>query len=682
MENKSVRYLKGVGPRKEALFNKIGIHRLRDILYYFPFRYEDRRNFQKISSLKIGASAAIKGKVASSVLTKMPYFRNSRKVRSIFEIILEDDTGSVKCSWFNQPWLYDSITPQSQLIVYGKLYRGKRGLQIVSPDYELSDGDSLAMGRIVPVYSLPALLNQKFMRKLLAGVLTEYALLYPESLPQAIRQKRNIPSIGQALQEIHLPSSWLGAQASRERFIFEELFFSQILVYLRKAKRVFQKGPEFRVKEASLDKIRQNLDFKLTDSQDRALAEILADLVKLHPMHRLLQGDVGCGKTVVAVFAIAVCVDSGYQSAVMVPTEVLAYQHKESLSKILKDDKIRVLTASLTRAQREDIYKGLASGQIKVIVGTHSLIQDALKFKNLGLVVIDEQHRFGVAQRALLLKKGDLAPHCLVMSATPIPRSLALSLYGDLELSTIDHMPPGRKKPNTRWLEAKQRKEVYDFLRQKLGSGRQVYIVFPLIEESQSQELNSLKAKFSEIKKSFAPYKVGMFHGKMKSEDKIRIINDFKAKKIDILLSTTVVEVGLSIENATVMVVENPERFGLAQLHQLRGRIQRSDYEPHFILISSKGLSSSSQERLKIISRESCGFKIAEEDLRLRGPGDFFGQLQHGLGDLRIADPIRDLDILKQARIFAYQVIKNDPHLKDPEHKPIKDHLHRVYNYS
>lgn len=684
MESKSIRYFKGVGPQRQALFNKIGIYSLRDLLYYFPFRYEDRRNFSKISGLRIGESSALKARVASVNLAKISYFRSSAKVKSIFEAILEDETGRVKCCWFNQPYLCDIITQGCELIVYGKLYRGKRGAQIISPEYEIIEGDSdsLAIGRIVPVYSLPGSLKQKFMRKLMAGILAENIRGYPEPLPQDIRRERNIPDITRALGEMHLPSDWEQARICRERFIFEELFFSQIMVYLRKAKRVFQKGPDFKIREEQLNKIRNNLNFKLTDSQNRVLTEILADLTKPYPMHRLLQGDVGCGKTVVAAFAIAVCADSGYQAAVMVPTEVLAHQHKESLSKILGDGAVRILAASLSGPAREDVYKGLAGGEAKVVVGTHSLIQDAVKFKNLGLVVIDEQHRFGVAQRALLLGKGGLSPNCLVMSATPIPRSLALSLYGDLELSTISQMPPGRKKPRTQLIGAEKRREINKFLKKELDAGRQVYIVFPLIEESRSQELNSLKAKFSVIKKSFAPYRAGMFHGKMAPADKIKIISDFKTKKIDILLSTTVIEVGLSIENATVMVVENPEMFGLAQLHQLRGRIQRSSHEPHFIMISSDKAPLDSLERLKIISRESCGFKIAEEDLKIRGPGDFFGQLQHGLPDLKIANPLRDLDILKEARVLAYRLIKSDPKLARGQHKPIREHLRKVYNYN
>ncbi|MCK4912501.1 MAG: ATP-dependent DNA helicase RecG, partial [Candidatus Omnitrophica bacterium] len=480
-------------------------------------------------------------------------------------------------------------------------------------------------------------------------------------------------------------SSWENAEMARERFIFEELFLSQILVYLRKAKRVFQTGAKFKISKNTVEKIRENLEFKLTAAQEKSLAQILVDLEKPHPMHRILQGDVGCGKTAIATFAIGICADCGFQAALMVPTEVLAHQHKETLDKSLKGlkflskgdsmDAIKVLSSSLTKKEVADIYQGLAKGTIKVIVGTHSLIQKKVKFKKLGLVVIDEQHRFGVAQRALLPKKGKVASHCLVMSATPIPRSLALSLYGDLDSSVINQMPKGRIAPLTRWVKEKDRREVYDFLKKILGQGRQVYIVYPVIEESLDQGLKPLKTMYKKIVEEFPDFKVKMFHGQMKSKEKIGVIKAFKDKKIDILVSTTVIEVGLNIENATAMLVENPERFGLAQLHQLRGRIQRSQYQPHFILISRGNLTSESLKRLDIISKEVSGFKIAEEDLKLRGPGDFFGNLQHGLPDLKVANPIEDLEILKEARLSAYKVIKKDPYLSQLRHRCLREHL-------
>ncbi|UCD15957.1 MAG: ATP-dependent DNA helicase RecG, partial [Candidatus Omnitrophota bacterium] len=492
-----------------------------------------------------------------------------------------------------------------------------------------------------------------------------------------IRKEKGFPNIVKSLGAIHFPALWEEAQLAREKFIFEELFFSQILVYLRKSKRRFRKSVAFKVNNELLDKIRTNLSFELTPSQKEALSKILQDLEKPFPMHRLLQGDVGCGKTIVSAFAIAVCLDCGYQAALMVPTEILAYQHKETLEQVFKglNFRIKVVTSSLSGAKTEKIYSDLKEGKVDIIVGTHALIQEKVKFKKMGLVVIDEQHKFGVAQRVLLPKKMSSNPHCLVMSATPIPRSLALSLYGDLDLSVIRDMPRGRKVPDNIWVKEQKRPWVYSFLKEKLEQGRQIYVVYPVIEENQDQDLKSLEIMYKELSKKFAAYAVGMFHGKMKPQAKLNVIEKFRKNQINVLVSTTVVEVGVNIENATVMVIENPERFGLAQLHQLRGRIQRSNHKPYFILISKDSLSETASRRLEVISTVTDGFRIAEEDLLIRGPGDFFGHVQHGIPKLRIAQPLRDLDILKDARLLAYKVIKSDPYLEKREHKCIREHL-------
>lgn len=682
-EEVNLRYLKGVGEQREAIFNKLGAYTVNDLLRYFPFRYEDRRNFKKIKDLKVNEFSVISGKVKTLKLKKMPYFLRS-KVKSILEILLEDDTGALSCSWFNQAYLSDSIEVGAEMIVYGKPRIYKNKLQMLSPEFELGPGDdSLSLGRIIGVYRLSSGFTQRFMRKTIFAVLKDYSSDCVDSLPFDIRKEKNLPNIAQALEETHFPTSWEQAERARERFIFEELFFSQILVYLRKAKRFFQKGASFTVKEESISQLREQLPFELTLSQENVLRQILKDLTKSYPMHRLLQGDVGCGKTVVAVFAIIACVDSGYQSALMVPTEVLAYQHKQTLVAMFKrlnflkntNESIRIITSSLSKKETESIYEGLRNGKIKIVIGTHALIQKEVEFKNLGLAIIDEQHKFGVAQRALLPKKGKLSPHYLIMSATPIPRSLALSIYGDLDLSVINEMPKKRVLAKTIWAKEKERPEIYKLLNQELRNGRQAYIVYPVIEETDEEHMQSLKSAYQKISKKFSSYSSGMFHGRMKSEEKLEVIQKFREGKIDILVSTTVVEVGVDIANATVMIVENPERFGLAQLHQLRGRIQRSSKESYFILMSRRNLSESSLERLKVISSQTCGFKIAEEDLKLRGPGDFFGSLQHGLPGLRIANPLRDLEILKQARRFAYKMIKKDPHLEKSGNRSVRDYL-------
>jgi len=688
MNETPLRYLKGVGPRRELLFNNLGISSVRDLLYYFPFRYQDRRNFKKIEDLKIDEFSSIKGKVRTTNLKKFPYFLRPKlkNIRSVFEAILEDETGSIRCAWFNQAYLSETIKAGVGLVIYGKLRVSSSGRQIIAPEYAVEeDGEALGIGKIIGIYRLPSGFTQKFMRKAVSSALRNYLPKYSDPLPYYLRRRKNIPNIAKSLEEMHFPTSWEQAQVIRERFIFEELFLSQILVYLRKAKRVFQQGAKFKISKTTLETIRKNLGFKLTASQEKSLTQILGDLEKPFPMHRILQGDVGCGKTAIATFVIGICADCGFQAALMVPTEVLAFQHRETLAKSLEglkflsksdpNQSIKVISSSLSKSETEDIYKGLKNGTIKVIVGTHSLIQKKVKFKKLGLVVIDEQHRFGVAQRALLSKKGEIAPHCLVMSATPIPRSLALSLYGDLDSSVINQMPKGRKVAVTRWVKEKSRVEVYGFLRKILNQGRQVYIIYPVIEESTDEDLKSLKIMYKKIVEEFPEFKAKIFHGRMKPKEKIKTIEAFKNKKADILVSTTVVEVGLNIENATTMLVENPERFGLAQLHQLRGRIQRSQYQPYFILISRDKLSPEAWRRLEIISKEPSGFKIAEEDLKLRGPGDFFGNLQHGLPDLKVANPIDDLEILSQARLWAYRVIKKDPQLNQSRHRCLRGHI-------
>jgi ATP-dependent DNA helicase RecG len=686
MRDVSVRYIKGVGPRKEAVFKAAGVYTVRDLLYYFPFRYEDRTNLKDIKDLIPGEYVFTRGRVLSTHLKPIAFFRRSSKVKSIFEIILEDKTGRVRCVWFNQHYLADTIKSGDRLAVYGKFYRSKNGLQIVSPEYERdTEGDSLGLGRIVGIYRLPSTLTQRFMRNTLSAALSAHSKDYADPIPFYIRQEKDLSNVARSFEGMHFPSSWQQIQSARQRFIFEELFFSQVSVYLRKARHRLQKGPQLTVRESELAKIKRNMAFTLTVSQERVLSHILRDLAKPRPMHRLLQGDVACGKTVVAALAMAVCADSGFQAALLVPTEVLAYQHKETLESLFRgldflssgpDKAMGIITSSLSRKDKERIQAGLKNAKIKIIVGTHALLQEKIGFEKLGLVVIDEQHRFGVAQRALLPKKGVLAPHCLVMSATPIPRTLALSLYGDLDLSVITDMPKGRVPPETIWVEQKRRRWVYDFLEKELSQGRQAYIIYPVIEEIQDEDLKSLKAMYAKIAERFGDYSVGMFHGRLKPERKIRIIKEFRDKKIHILVSTTVVEVGVNIENATVMVVENPERFGLAQLHQLRGRIQRASFKSYFIFISGANLSPAARKRLEVISKENSGFVIAEADLNLRGPGDFFGNLQHGLPDLKVANPLRDLELLQEARFCAYRVIKSDPLLAKSQHRSIRNHIY------
>lgn len=676
-ENSSLRYLKGIGPKREAAFNKLGVYTIKDLLYFFPFRYEDRRYFKAIKDLKLNDPCLVRGKILTVHLKRIPS-RFSRHVKNIFEAIVTDGKNTINCVWFNQPFLAGQIKPGDEIIIYGKPTIARYQLQFVSPEYaSLENEGALNIGKIVGVYRLTSLFTQKYIRTLMISLIDEYKTKLIDDIPFYIRKEKNLPNVVNSLEAMHFPSSWQEAEEVRERFIFEELFFSQILVYLRKARHCSQKGVPLKVNEAVIAKIRSHLPFQLTGEQNIVVGQICKDLEKSYPMHRLLQGDVGCGKTIVAAFALAVCVDCGWQAAVMVPTEVLAYQHHETLTTVLGSlgFTVKVLTSSLPRNKIKEIYSELEAGTIDVLVGTHALLHDEVKFNKLGLVVIDEQHKFGVAQRALLPKKGDTNPHCLVMSATPIPRTLALSLYGDLDISFIKTMPHGRIPPKNIWVFEEKRGWLYGFLKEQLSQGRQAYIVYPVIEDTEAEDLKSLEVMFKKIGQEFSSCRVGMFHGKMKSDEKINVIREFKEKQITILVSTTVIEVGVSIDNATVMVVENPERFGLAQLHQLRGRIQRSFFQPYFVLISKEDLSDTAKKRLEVISSTNDGFVIAEEDLLQRGPGDFFGSIQHGFPDLKIADPLRDLEILKQARAWAYTVVKKDPYLEQPYHRCIREHL-------
>lgn len=688
----SIRYLKGVGPRRQEIFNqKAAVYTVADLLYYFPFRYEDRTNFVKIKDLKADVFSLVEARVAARNLRKLPYFLPKVKVKSIFEVILEDPTGRIKCTWFNQAYLSGLIKVGRKFIFYGKAscYKGK--LQLVSPQFERPEKSKfLNAGKITPIYRTPVEFSQRYLRKIIFLAVKECGEKLPDPIPPGIRRQENFAGIGESLRQIHFPDSWEAVDFARRRFIFEELFISQVMVHLRKSQHRLQPGPCFEIKEKVVDTLKKSFTFSLTEAQNKALEEILLDLGKNYPMRRLLQGDVGSGKTAVAIFPIILAALSGWQAALMAPTEALAYQHKKTLDNFFQGaccpvsflkDKVELLTSSLPSKEKALSFEKLKKQKSLIAVGTHSLIQKGLEFGKLGVVVIDEQHKFGVAQRALLPRKGKISPNCLVMSATPIPRSLALSLYGDLDCSVIDRLPPGRPKPKTILVEEEKRDSVYSFVSKQVEKGKQVYIVYPVIDSDELAEVKSLNQMHAEIQSRFSKFSLAIFHGRLKSEEKLKVIEDFRQKRINILISTNVVEVGLDVGNATTMVVESPHRFGLSQLHQLRGRIQRSSDKATFILICGKNISGESRKRLKIISREQDGFKIAEEDLKLRGPGDFFGRLQHGLPDLRVANPLRDLETLKKARKHAEKWVQNDPYLEAFPVGPKKRYLAASRNF-
>jgi len=672
----SIRYVKGIGPHKEKLFNILGIYTQEDLLYYFPVRYEDRSAVKKIKELRGGEKSAVRGTV---MVRNVRYLRNRK---SIFEVLLRDDTGKIKLLWFNQPYLKDSLQCGDELFVFGTPQQYRCQIQFICPVFEkISQEDpdhSLQIGRIVPVYSLTAGLNQNTLRKTIYELThTDACAALPDPIPKTVREQLSLTGIHDALTRIHFPSQASDAEKSRERFIFEELFASQILVYLRKARVKKTRGVPFSIDERFLTDIKRAFPFSLTPAQEKVSEEILQDMRMPTPMHRLLQGDVGSGKTVVAALAIAVCAHNRYQAALMVPTEVLAIQHYETLQLFLKGcgAKIALLLGSMNAKKKQEIQEKLEKGSIDVVVGTHALIQEQVHFHKLGLVVIDEQHRFGVAQRVLLPKKGS-HPDILVMSATPIPRSLALTLYGDLDISVIETLPLGRKKAQNTLIDEKKRGWMYQFIKDRIAEGRQIYFIYPLIEDSDTTDIKAAETMYDQLRKTvFKGYRVGLLHGRLKTEEKFAVLHDFKSQQLDILISTTVIEVGIDVSNANCMIVEHPERFGLSQLHQLRGRVCRSTHQPYFIMITANELPEPVYKRLSVIVENTDGFKIAEADLQLRGPGDFFGNFQHGFPENRIANPLRDLQILQKARECAYSVVKNDPSLQHPDNQVVKEYI-------
>ncbi|MBN2120372.1 MAG: ATP-dependent DNA helicase RecG [Candidatus Omnitrophica bacterium] len=663
-----IRYVKGVGPKREKILNRVGVFFLKDLLYYFPVRYQDRSHIEQINLLEEGKTSLIRAEITSLKVSQAFYGR-----KATIRASLRDSTGNIQGIWFNQPYLKDYLKIGLSYYFYGKIQRYNDRLQIVSAEFErLNSEDDLDISGIVAFYRLTQGLSQNNLRRLIRTCFSNYRNQIVETIPFDIRKEYNFPNILEALSGIHSPASFEDIKRSRQRFIFEEFFIMQILLFRRKAELRLKRRPALSIDHSVVDKVKNNFGFTLTGDQEKAICEVFSDVSSDLRNSRLLQGDVGSGKTVVASIAAFCVARSGFQVAFMVPTEVLAIQHKKTLEGLAKglDLKIDIITSGLAIKKRKDIYAKLSQGKIDIIVGTHALLNEDLRFKNLRFVVVDEQHRFGVAQRALLARKG-IDADILVMSATPIPRSLALTLYGDLEVSLIKEYPKGRKFARTEIVKEKERGKVYEFIRQKVQEGRQVYIIYALVEESSQEDLYPAVQMYERLVKEFKSLRLGLLHGRLDSRQKQSVLNNFKNNEIDILVSTLVVEVGLDIPNATVMVVENPERFGLAQLHQLRGRITRSNLPSYFFMIAKKDIYSSARKRLEVIAETCDGFKIAEQDLELRGPGDLFGTLQAGYLPTSIASSQDDLKILETARSRAFKVIKKDPYLELRQHKEL-----------
>lgn len=665
--NKNVQFIKGVGEARAKLLNRLGIYELKDLITYYPRTYEDRSIPKKIEELVDGEEALIE----VMPVTRVSEIRIRRNM-TILKMNARDDTGVCQMTWFNQSYLKGMFKPGEYYKFYGKVSKKGNRVEMNSPVYDKAE-DTKNTGRIIPIYPTTFKLSQTTLRKIIENGLSEINGKIDESLPEYLIDEYKLLDLNTAVKQIHFPDSFDDFNLARKRLVFEELLSMQLaLLALKNQYSKDVKGIAFD-KDAKMSDVINKLPFSLTKAQLRVLEEIDSDMEREKPMNRLLQGDVGSGKTVVALIAAYKCVKSGYQAAIMAPTAILASQHLESFTEILKDTGIRceLLISGITKKKKEDILRRLEAGEIDILIGTHALLEENVVFKNLGLVVTDEQHRFGVRQRNIITQKGD-NPDVLVMTATPIPRTLALILYGDLDISIIDELPPNRKKIETYAVTKGMDQRVNNFLKQQIDKGRQAYIVCPLVEENEEINAKSVMELAEHYKNEvFSDYRVEYLHGKMKPKEKDAIMEEFKNGNIDILISTTVIEVGVNVPNSNIMVVENAERFGLAQLHQLRGRVGRGEYQSYCIL-KYNGNSQVIRERMKVMTSTNDGFVISEKDLELRGTGEFFGTKQHGLPEFKIANLFEDIGTLKAVQAIAIKIINDDPKLEKDKNKLLK----------
>ena len=679
-----VRYVKGVGPKLSALLEKKGLMTVEDMIYFLPRKYEDRRIVRSISATQPGVKETIVGAVQSA------HIRLYRR-KKVFEVQVADETGALTAKWFhgNYPFLKKIFEKGKRVIFTGEVKGFLFEKELIHPDFEVLEEDDdhlLNFKRIVPIYSETEGLGQKNLRRIMKHVVDDFTGYVLSPLPEDILKRQGLRDMHQAIRTVHFPEldsdvevlNGMKSEAHR-RVIFDEFFFFELGMALRKKGTLLHTGIPLRSRGEGLKTFFQRLPYELTGAQQRVIGEITGDMEKAVPMHRLLQGDVGCGKTVVSMAAMIVACENGYQAAIMAPTEILAEQHHRNITNWADAQGLKtvILTGSLKAADRQKTYAGIERGEVDIIVGTHALIQEGVKFQRLGLAIVDEQHRFGVMQRALLREKG-VHPHVLVMTATPIPRTLAMTVYGDLDVSVIDEMPPGKKPVKTKIFYEKERQRVYDIIRKEMVKGNQVFVVYPLVEESEKVDLRDATKMAEHLQKDVYPeFEVGLIHGRMKSREKDGIMSRFLGKEIHLLVSTTVIEVGIDIPQASLMVIEHAERFGLAQLHQLRGRVGRGEIPSYCILMSGHPASDLSTRRLRVMEETTDGFRIAEEDLAIRGPGEFLGTRQSGLPDFRVANILRDGRILNDARQEAFRLIDGDAYLEKPEHRILREVLLR-----
>lgn len=657
-------FVRGAGPKKALLLRKLNIETVKDLLYHLPRKYLDCSKILPMNQMREGRFCTVRGSVIDSET------RRTLGWKTITKFILTDGTGAVAAVWFNAPYMAKAMREGDVVIMSGKVKHYDMP-QMVAPEFEVigtEDAEEMAdMTRsapVLPVYSLTEGLSQRMLRRITGNALDLACRDTRDFLPAPLLAERGLPPLGDALRKVHFPDTVKEAETARRRLAYEELFLMELAMALRHdALKREDKVNRVKITPKIDEHIRRLFPFELTDAQEKVIKEISGDIEEPKPMNRLLQGDVGSGKTVVALYAMLCYVASKCQAALMAPTEILAQQHCQTVSRLLEHSRVRILPliGGMPKKERNARLAAVAAGEADIVIGTHALIQEDVSFARLGIIVVDEQHKFGVLQRGSLIRKG-LTPDVLIMTATPIPRTLAMTVFGDLDVSIIDRMPPGRKRIKTWWVPRKKMPAAYDFIRNEIKRGRQAYFVYPLVEESTDEQARRLRdaTKMSKMlaEEAFPEFKVALLHGRMSNEEKETAMREFRDGRTQILVSTIVIEVGIDVPNATIMVIEDAERFGLSQLHQLRGRIGRGAEESYCMLFGNPR-TPEAEERLKIISRTSDGFKIAEEDLRLRGPGEFFGTRQHGLPELKVANLIEDYEILRAARQDAFAIAKN-----------------------